>query len=81
LPAVLLVRDSSRPATFYAGFALTPYEELQQRSPQGGRAFTIAGIASLAGVVAFLALLALGAGTAVRRLVRTHPRTRPDRNV
>ena len=81
LPAALLVRDSLRPATFYAGFALTPYEELQQRSPQGGRALTIAGIASLAGGVALFALIALGGGAAVRRLVRTRPQARADRDV
>ncbi len=77
LPAALLVRDALRPATFYAGFALVPYEELQQRAPKGGRELTIVSIASVAGGAAVLAALALGAGVAVRRLVRTHPRVLP----
>jgi photosystem II stability/assembly factor-like uncharacterized protein len=80
LEAGLLVRDPLNPGTLYAGFALTPAEELRQRSTEGGRAFARLDIASLAGGAAFLALLALGAGALVRRLARTHYRTQLDRH-
>ena len=36
LPAGVLVSDPRRPATFYAGFALTSYEELRQRAAKAG---------------------------------------------
>jgi hypothetical protein len=80
LEAGLLVRDPLNPGTLYAGFALTPAEELRQRSTEGGRAFARLDILSLAGGAAFLALLALGAGALVRRLARTHYRTQLDRH-
>jgi photosystem II stability/assembly factor-like uncharacterized protein len=74
LEAGLLVRDPLSPATLYAGFALIPAEELRQRSAEGGRAFARLDRASLAGGAAFLALLGLGAGAALRHLVRTNYR-------
>jgi photosystem II stability/assembly factor-like uncharacterized protein len=80
LEAGLLVGDPLNPGTLYAGFALTPAEELRQRSTEGSRAFARLDILSLAGGAAFLTLLALGAGALVRRLARTHYRTQLDRH-
>jgi hypothetical protein len=79
LDAGLLVRDPVSPATLYSGFALIPSEELRQRSAEGGRAFARLDGASLAGGVAFLALLGLGAGAVLRRLARTSYRGLGDR--
>lgn len=79
LEAGLLARDPPSPATLYAGFALIPSEELRQRSAEGGRAFARLDAASLAGGVAFLALLGLGAGAVLRRLARTNYRGSGDR--
>jgi len=79
LEAGLLVRDPVSPTTLYAGFALIPAEELRQRLAQGGHAFARLDGASLAGGVAFLALLGLGAGAVLRRLARTSYRGPGDR--
>jgi photosystem II stability/assembly factor-like uncharacterized protein len=80
LEAGLLAGDPLNPGTLYAGFAVTPAEELRQRSTEGGRAFARLDIFSLAGGAAFLALLGLGAGALLRRLARTHYRTQLDRH-
>ena len=72
LEAGLLVLDPRSPATLYAGFALTPYEELRRRAIERGSALRRLDIASLAGVAAFLGLLALTAGLALRRLARAY---------
>jgi hypothetical protein len=72
LEAGLLVLDPQSPATLYAGFALTPYDELRRRATESGGALRRLGVASLAGVAAFLGLLVLGAGLALRRLARAY---------
>lgn len=77
LAAGVLVRDSRRPATLYAGFALTTYEELRARALQNETASSGFGLGSIAGGTAFVVLLALGVITAMRRLARTRRRT-PD---
>ena len=79
LEAGLLVLDPGSPATLYAGFALMRYEELSRRA-EGGRPFGRLALTSLAGGVAFLALLVLGAGVVVQRLARTYYRTPFDRS-
>jgi photosystem II stability/assembly factor-like uncharacterized protein len=72
LPAHLeagpLVRDLVDPATLYAGFALIPYPELWRRVAEGHGALTQVSLTSLAGAVAILAIVALGAHAALRRL-------------
>jgi hypothetical protein len=74
LPAHLeagpLVRDPVDPATLYAGFAVVPYHELWRRAAEDLTALGRVDLVSLAGGVAFLTLLALGAAAAIRRLRR-----------
>jgi photosystem II stability/assembly factor-like uncharacterized protein len=72
LEAGLLVLDPQSPATLYAGFALTPYDELRRRATERATALRRLDVASLAGVAAFLGLLVLGAGLALRRLARAY---------
>jgi photosystem II stability/assembly factor-like uncharacterized protein len=72
LPAHLeagpLVSDPIDPATLYAGFALIPYAELWRLGAEGGSALRRLDPWSLAGGLAFLVVLALGAALALRRL-------------
>lgn len=74
LPAHLeggpLVRDPVDPMTLYAGFSLTPYEELFRMAAHGETLFQRLDASSLAGGVAFLLALGLGAVGAVRWLYR-----------
>ncbi len=74
LGAGLLVRDPLDPATVYAGFALTSSDELSRRATEGVGALRRLDMVSLAGGLAFLALLLLAAVAVVRRLARTHNR-------
>ena len=64
----MLVRDPADPATLYAGFSLIPYAELWRRAASGEGAFARVSFTSLTGGVVLLALLALGAVTALRCL-------------
>ncbi|HEV8636765.1 MAG TPA: hypothetical protein VG370_21295 [Chloroflexota bacterium] len=70
LEAGLLVRDPAEPTTLYAGFSLTPYGELRQAAARDRS--TVAGVAAgeLAGALALLGALVLGAAFALRRLGR-----------
>jgi photosystem II stability/assembly factor-like uncharacterized protein len=68
LEAGMLVRDPVDPATLYAGFSLIPYAELWRRAASGEGAFARVSFTSLTGGVVLLALLALGAVTALRCL-------------
>jgi photosystem II stability/assembly factor-like uncharacterized protein len=81
LEAGLLVGGPHDSATFYAGFALTPYDELWRRAGEGRRALGRLDVGSIAGGVAFLALLMLGAAAVVRRLARTYYRVSLDPSV
>jgi len=74
LGAELLVRDPLSPATVYAGFALTPHDELLRRAVEGGGPLGRLDLVNAAGGLAFLALLFLAAGLVVRRVARTHYR-------
>jgi photosystem II stability/assembly factor-like uncharacterized protein len=72
LPAHLeagpLVSDPIEPGTLYAGFALIPYAELWRLGADGGSALRRLDPWSLAGGLAFLVVLALGATVALRWL-------------
>jgi photosystem II stability/assembly factor-like uncharacterized protein len=81
LEAGLLVLDPLSPTTFYAGFALTPYDELARRAVEGGRPFSRIDLTNLIGGVAFLACLLLGAGAVLRRLARMYYRAPLERPV
>lgn len=70
LPAGFLTRDPRSPATFYAGFALAQYEDLQQRPSPAERAFERPSLASLAGGVVLFLVLAVCAIMGVRHLAR-----------
>jgi len=72
LPAHLeagpLVGDPVDPATLYAGFALVPYSELWRRATEHQGPLAHVGLPSLAGGLAILVVLALGAFAALRML-------------
>src|SRR5262249_38788694 len=68
LEAGMLVRDPVDPATLYAGFSLIPYTELWRRAASGEGTLARVSLTSLAGGVVLLALLALAAVVALRRL-------------
>ncbi|HYL18455.1 MAG TPA: hypothetical protein VEV20_07225, partial [Burkholderiales bacterium] len=70
LEAGPLVRDPKDPATLYAGFSLTPYNEIRRRALEGSNLLAQVDIVSLAGGGAFLVLLAVAAVYIVRRLWR-----------
>lgn len=70
LEAGLLLRDPHEPSTLYAGFSLTPYEEMYRIAEQGGALLAQLDIASLAGAAAFLVLLLVLGGLSVRWLAR-----------
>jgi len=77
LPAHLeagpLVRDPADPTTLYAGFALTPYDEMWRMAAEGGSMLGRLDALSLAGAVAFLVIVALAAGASLRWLRRYYP--------
>ena len=58
------------PHTLYAGFALTPYDELWRMATKGGTMLGRLNAVSLAGGAAFLLVVALAAIAALRRLGR-----------
>lgn len=70
LEAGPLVRDPKDPATLYAGFSLTPYNEIRRRAQEGSNLLAQVDVVSLAGGGAFLVLLAVAAVYIVRRLWR-----------
>ena len=71
-----LMRDPVDSRTVYIGFALTPYDEQWRRALDGGSVASRLGLADLVGAAAFLLLLAIGGGVALRWLARRRqPRT------
>jgi hypothetical protein len=72
LESAPLVRDPHDATTLYAGFALTPYAEIQRRAEQGNNLLSQVDPISLAGGVAFLLLLLIGGILLARRLARTY---------
>jgi hypothetical protein len=81
LPAGVLTRDPRSPATFYAGFAIAQYEDLQPKAPPTGRAFETPGLASIAIGVVLFAVLVLGATMGARYLARARRQASLDRTV
>ena len=74
LDAGMLAREPQSPTTIYAGFALTSRRELLRRAAEGGSPLARLDLVNVAGGLAFLALLLLGAGALIKRLARTHYR-------
>ena len=70
LEAGPLAPDPTDPATLYAGFALTPYDEMWRMATKGGTMLGRLDAVSLAGGAAFLLVMALAATVALRRLGR-----------
>ena len=77
LESAPLVRDPNNSATLYAGFSLTPYDEIWRRAVEGSNLLSQVDPLSLAGGAAFLVLLAVAATYAVRRLLRSAGRSDP----
>jgi photosystem II stability/assembly factor-like uncharacterized protein len=70
LEAGPLVRDPTDGATLYAGFSLTPYDEIWRRASGGANLLAQLDPVSLAGGLAFLVLIAVGSAFGVRWLNR-----------
>jgi hypothetical protein len=70
LEAGPLVRQPSDPAILYAGFAVTPCEEMWRMATQGGTMLGRLDALSIAGAVAFLVVMGIGAMAAIRGLSR-----------
>jgi len=70
LEAGPLVRDPVDPSTLYAGFALTPYDELWRAAAEGRTSLSRLDPLSVAGGAAFLIVLGIGAAVALRLVAR-----------
>ncbi|HEY3108419.1 MAG TPA: hypothetical protein VGL23_06685, partial [Chloroflexota bacterium] len=70
LGAGLLVPDPAQPDTLYAGFALTPSDELRRAAARDRSSLADLSAGELAGAAALLGALGLGAAAALRRLAR-----------
>ncbi len=70
LEAGPLARDPVDPHTLYAGFAITPYDEMWRMADHGGTMLGRLDALSLAGGAAFLLVMALAAAAALRALGR-----------
>ncbi|HXX11402.1 MAG TPA: hypothetical protein VEK05_07770 [Burkholderiales bacterium] len=70
LEAGPLVPDPVDSNTLYAGYSLTPYDEIRRRAVEGSNLLSQVDPLSLAGGAAFLTLIAVAAVFAVRRLSR-----------
>ena len=67
LEAGFLLRDPTSSSTVYAGFAFASYAELWRQAAEGRSALGRLTATDLAGGAAFLALLTLAAGAALRQ--------------
>ena len=72
LESGLLMRDPRDPSTLYAGFSLSPYEEMWRRAEQGGSLLAQLDPVSLAGGLAFLVFLIVIGIIATRWLERRY---------
>lgn len=72
LESGLLVRDPQDPFTLYAGFSLSPYEEMWQRAEHGGSLLAQLDPVSLAGGLAFLVILIVISIIVTRWLTRRY---------
>jgi hypothetical protein len=70
LEARPLLRDPTHADTLYAGYALMPYGELWRRALEGSNLLSRVDPMSLAGGLAFLALLAIAGVVSARWLFR-----------
>jgi hypothetical protein len=77
LEAGPLAREPADPATLYAGFAVTPYDEMWRMATQGGTMLGRLDAMSIAGAVAFLVVMGMGAMTALRGLSRYYGKQAP----
>jgi hypothetical protein len=68
-----LTFNTQQPATLYAGFSVTPYDEVWQNAASGSSALARLASSELVGALAFVLLLGLGAGLALRLLARRSP--------
>lgn len=66
-----LVADSQSPPTLYAGFSVTPYDEVWRAAASGSSALARLGASELLGAGAFLGLLVVLAVVALRLLAPT----------
>jgi photosystem II stability/assembly factor-like uncharacterized protein len=78
LPAGVLVSDPRRPATFYAGFALTSYEELRQRAAKAGVSAASSAPGYGSTLLVFIGLGALGLIAGALSLARARGGGRPS---
>jgi photosystem II stability/assembly factor-like uncharacterized protein len=69
-----LLADGQQPTTLYAGFSVTPHDELWQNAASGGSALERLTASEVLGAAAFLVLLGLLAGLALRLLARQSSR-------
>jgi len=72
LESGLLMRDPHDSSTLYAGFSLSPYEEMWRRAEQGGSLLAHLDPVSLAGGLAFLVFLIVIGIVATQWLVRRY---------
>src|SRR5262249_8654177 len=77
LEAGPLVSDPTDPATLYAGFAITPYDEMLRMATLGGTMLGRLDAMSLVGGAAFLAVVWILAGAALRGLGRYYGKHSP----
>jgi photosystem II stability/assembly factor-like uncharacterized protein len=63
-----LALDVHQPATLYVGFSVTPYAEIWQKAASGTSALGRLSTSEVAGAVAVLIMLSLGAGAGLRSL-------------
>jgi hypothetical protein len=70
LPARPLLRDLHDGSTVYAGFSIRPYDALWQSAAERTNALQRLDLVNLGGALAFLALVAIAGGFALRRLRR-----------
>jgi photosystem II stability/assembly factor-like uncharacterized protein len=76
-----LVFDAQRPAAVYAGFSVTPYEEVWRNAALGTSALARLSGAELAGAAAFLIIVGVSAAAALRSLARRSRAIRMSRGV
>jgi photosystem II stability/assembly factor-like uncharacterized protein len=70
LPARPLLSDPHDRATVYAGFSIRPYESLWQAAAERTNALQRLDLVNVGGALAFLALVAIAGGLALKRLRR-----------
>jgi hypothetical protein len=77
LEAGPLGHEPADPATLYAGFAVTPYDAMWRMATQGGTMLGRLDAMSIAGALAFLVVMGIGAMAALRGLSRYYGKQGP----